>query len=188
MAKSATTRCIAFVVGIGSFVFCCVGAMVAINWLEFISAFYGVTFTDRIFAAKFGVDTAVCSYLYDAVQPFQISHLMLLMTLNFLKCYPTFDAGHVEWQCSRTHYLMVVERGLDALYSSLDEVCNFFSASLITPLNIFSRSTGVTALPPAYIVVMHMQLLTVQFVQFRSTGLIGICSDIGTAQNIAGIV
>lgn len=97
------------------------------DWLEYCSHFYQVTFSDRIFAAKFGVDTLVCSYLYNSVSPSGISPLALLMTLNYLKCYPTVDAGHVEWRCSRDTYLAYVAHCLDMLHFSLHEVCLFLS-------------------------------------------------------------
>lgn len=92
------------------------------HWLEFCSSFLRVQYSDRIFAAKFGVTTEVCNYIYGKVSAHGLEPSHLLLTLNFLKCYNTLDAAHTEWQCSRRHYIATLENGLYILSIALNEV------------------------------------------------------------------
>ncbi len=91
-------------------------------WLEYCANFFGVQFSERTFAAKFGCSTEVCNYVYARVRGQNLSCKELLMTLNFLKCYNTFDAAYPEWGCCRRQYIYIIQHGLEVLGSSLNEV------------------------------------------------------------------
>lgn len=95
------------------------------EYLNFCCHFFGCSFDDRAFAAKFGVDATVCNYLYAKVLPLGLPLKELLMTLHFLKCYNTYDSARTEWKCSERHYRTVLDRGIQALLSSLNEVLVF---------------------------------------------------------------
>jgi len=74
------------------------------------------------FSASFGVSVEICDWLWTHIDDKKTKPIYLLMTLSFLKSYPTFEVLSASFRVSERTCRTWVWNVLDQLSESLDEV------------------------------------------------------------------
>ena len=108
------------------------------DWWRLYRDDKGALGTRQSFKAEFGLAPDVIEYVWttycDGYEQFQPKDL--LMALNFLKVYNTYDVMHVAWNVSYDTFRLRVWRILEHLYESMDEVSDIDKNSIFILLII----------------------------------------------------
>jgi len=88
-------------------------------------AHFNRKYSETAFSACFGVSIAVCDWLWTHIDE-KTKPIYLLMTLFFLKSYPTFEVLSASFRVSERTSRTWVWNVLNQLYENLDEVRNPF--------------------------------------------------------------
>ena len=113
-----------------------------VHWiLLFISQFH-VTFTQRVFAANFGVTPLICAQLWEVILESNrsVEPHHLLYFLCFVKTYSTFDDLSTKFRVTEKTVRTNVWKVARILYTRLQTVSLFQFNISISPYLFFSLS------------------------------------------------
>ena len=89
------------------------------NFVHIYETLFQKKFSDSGFNSCYGVSPEICEWLWNQVEVKVKKETHLLVTLHFLKCYPTFEVLSATYRISERFCREVVWNTVDALDSCL---------------------------------------------------------------------